>query len=111
MDRQQTEGRGRERFDEILVGTRIAGNRQVVFLGYELQVPGDHVLLILLARSYTVVPHALLPLKYPLILVSETCLSPWGGSVTMSTLPMTHTVISPSRMLIEAHTSGGEFIY
>ena len=53
----------------------IAGNRQVVFLGYELQVPGDHVLLILLARSYTVVPHALLPLKYPLILVSETCLS------------------------------------
>ena len=43
--------------------------------------------------------------------VSETCLSPWGGSLTMSTLPMTHTVISPSRMLVEAHTSGGEFIY
>ena len=43
--------------------------------------------------------------------VSETCLSPWGGSLTMITLPMTHTVISPSRMLIEAHTSGGEVIY
>ena len=47
----------------------------MVFLGYELQVPEDHVLLILLAHCCTVVPHALLPLKYPLILTSEICLS------------------------------------
>ena len=46
----------------------------MVFLGYELQVPGDHVWLILLAHSCTVVPHTLLPLKHPLILKSETYL-------------------------------------
>lgn len=51
-----------------------AGNRHVVFLGYELQVPGDFVLLILLAPSCTVL-HAFLILKYASVLISEACLS------------------------------------